>query len=165
MWAVPSILIFWISLVLMLPGILLVTLFSPFLISPRAQTTTGIVSVFISNILLTSISKSLYSDNSLYEFCWGVTSRRNCYVNEHAPSFSLVFGPQVMSVGFYLPGPNRYFARGDILMSSSSIYILKYLQLKYAVSKLQKKSRKRGTAWNRWQWWLLNCSRPQVRNG
>ena len=56
------------SLVLMLPGILLVTLFSPFLISSRAQTTTGIVSVFISNILLTSISKSLYLDNSLYEF-------------------------------------------------------------------------------------------------
>ena len=53
MWAVPSILIFWISLVLMLPGILLVTLSSPFLISPRAPTTTGIVSVLISHILLT----------------------------------------------------------------------------------------------------------------
>ena len=39
MWAVPSILIFWISLVLMLPGILLVTLSSPFLIGPRAPTT------------------------------------------------------------------------------------------------------------------------------
>ena len=56
------------SLVLMLPGILLVTLFSPFLISSRAQPTTGIFSVFIFNILLTSISKSLYLDNSLYEF-------------------------------------------------------------------------------------------------
>ena len=53
MWAVPSILIFWISLVLMLPGILLVTLSSPFLIRPRAPTTTGIVSVLISHILLT----------------------------------------------------------------------------------------------------------------
>ena len=58
-----------------------------------------------------------------------------------------------MSVGFYLPGLQRYFARGGIL--SSSIYILKYLQLKYAVSKLQKNSRKRGTAWDRWQWWRL----------
>ena len=53
MWAVPSILIFWISLVLMLPGILLVTLSSPFLIRPRAPTTTGIVSVLISHILWT----------------------------------------------------------------------------------------------------------------
>ena len=53
MWAVPSILIFWISLVLMLPGILLVTLSSPFLIRARAPTTTGIVSVLISHILLT----------------------------------------------------------------------------------------------------------------
>ena len=53
MWAVPSILIFWISLVLMLPGILLVTLSSPFLIRPRTPTTTGIVSVLISHILWT----------------------------------------------------------------------------------------------------------------
>ena len=53
MWAVPSILIFWISLVLMLPGILLVTLSSPFLIRPRAPTTTGIVSVLISHTLWT----------------------------------------------------------------------------------------------------------------
>ena len=111
MWAVPTIVIFWISLVLMLPGILLylVTLFSPFLISPRAQTTTGIVSVFISNILLTSISKSLCSDNSLYEFCWGVTSRRNCYVNEHAPSFSLVFGPQCQVCWLLSPWPQQVF--------------------------------------------------------
>ena len=53
MWAVPSILIFWISLVLMLPGILLVTLSSPFLIRPRVPPTTGIVSVLISHILWT----------------------------------------------------------------------------------------------------------------
>ena len=53
MWAVPSILIFWISLVLMLPGILLVTLSSPFLIRARVPMTTGIVSVLISHILLT----------------------------------------------------------------------------------------------------------------
>ena len=68
MWAVPSALIFWISLVLMLPGILLVTLSSPVLIGPRAPTTTGIVSVFISHILLTSISKSLYLDNFSVNF-------------------------------------------------------------------------------------------------
>ena len=68
MWAVPSILIFWISLVLMLPGILLVTLSSPFLIRPRAPTTTGIVSVLISHILLTSISKSLYLVNFSVNF-------------------------------------------------------------------------------------------------
>ena len=68
MWAVPSILIFWISLVLMLPGILLVTLSSPFLIRPRAPTNTGIVSVLISHILLTSISKSLYLDNFSVNF-------------------------------------------------------------------------------------------------
>ena len=68
MWAVQSILIFWISLVLMLPGILLVTLSSPFLITPRAPTTTGIVSVLISHILLTSISKSLYLDNFSVNF-------------------------------------------------------------------------------------------------
>ena len=68
MWAVPSILIFWISLVLMLPGILLVTLSRPFLIRARAPTTTGIVSVLISHILLTSISKSLYLDNFSVNF-------------------------------------------------------------------------------------------------
>ena len=68
MWAVPSALIFWISLVLMLPGILLVTLSSPVLIRPRAPPTTGIVSVFISHILLTSISKSLYLDNFSVNF-------------------------------------------------------------------------------------------------
>ena len=68
MWAVPSILIFWISLVLMLPGILLLTLSSPFLIRPRAPTTTGIVSVLISHILLTSISKSLYLVNFSVNF-------------------------------------------------------------------------------------------------
>ena len=68
MWAVPSALIFWISLVLMLPGILLVTMSSPVLIRPRAPTTTGIVSVFISHILLTSISKSLYLDNFSVNF-------------------------------------------------------------------------------------------------
>ena len=71
-------------------------------------------------------------------------------MSTHLPSL-LSSEHNVRSVGFYLAGPNRYFARGDILMSSYSIYILKYLQLKYAVSKLQKKSRKRGTAWNRWQ--------------
>ena len=68
MWVVPSALIFWISLVLMLPGILLVTLSSPVLIRPRAPTTTGIVSVSISHILLTSISKSLYLDNFSVNF-------------------------------------------------------------------------------------------------
>ena len=68
MWAVQSILIFWISLVLMLPGILLVTLSSPFLIRPKAPTTTGIVSVLISHILLTSISKSLYLVNFSVNF-------------------------------------------------------------------------------------------------
>ena len=68
MWAVPSSLIFWISLVLMLAWILPVTLSSPFLIRPRAPTTTGIVSVFISHILLTSISKSLYLVNFSVNF-------------------------------------------------------------------------------------------------
>ena len=63
MWAVPSILIFWISLVLMLPGILLVTLSSPFLIRPRAPTTTGIVSVLISHIQIFVLGKLLC------EFC------------------------------------------------------------------------------------------------
>ena len=63
MWAVPSIFIFWISLVLMLPGILLVTLSSPFLIRPRAPTTTGIVSVLISHIQIFVLGKLLC------EFC------------------------------------------------------------------------------------------------
>ena len=53
---------------LMLPGILLVTLSSPFLIRPKAPTTTGIVSVLISHILLTSISKSLYLVNFSVNF-------------------------------------------------------------------------------------------------
>ena len=65
MWAVPSSLIFCISLVLMLAWILLVSLSSPFLIRPGAPTTTGIVSVLISHILLTSISNSLYLVNSV----------------------------------------------------------------------------------------------------
>ena len=65
MWAVPSSLIFCISLVLMLAWILLVSLSSPFLIRPGAPTTTGIVSVLISHILLTSISNSLYLVHSV----------------------------------------------------------------------------------------------------
>ena len=44
------------------------TLSSLFLVSPRAPTTTGIVSVFIPHILLTSISKSLYLDNFSVNF-------------------------------------------------------------------------------------------------
>ena len=38
-----------------------------------------------------------------YEFCGGVTFRWNCHVNEHAPSFFLVFDHNVRSVGFYFP--------------------------------------------------------------
>ena len=68
MWAVPGTVIFWISLVLMLPGILLVTLSSPFLVRPRAPTTTGIISVVISHILLTSSPKSLFLDNFSVNF-------------------------------------------------------------------------------------------------
>ena len=68
MWAVPSSLIFCISLVLMLAWILLVSLSSPFLIRPGAPTTTGIVSVLISHILLTSISNSLYLVNFSVNF-------------------------------------------------------------------------------------------------
>ena len=61
-WAVPSIMIFWILFVLMLSGIQLVTLSSPYFISPRASMTTGIALVFISKILLISISRPLYLD-------------------------------------------------------------------------------------------------------
>ena len=68
MWAVPGTVIFWISLVLTLPGILLVTLSSPFLVRPRAQTTTGIISVVISHILLASNPKSLFLDNFSVNF-------------------------------------------------------------------------------------------------
>ena len=53
---------------IMLAWILLVTLSSPFLNRPRAPMTTGIVSVLISHILLTSISKSLYLDNFSVNF-------------------------------------------------------------------------------------------------
>ena len=53
---------------LVLPGILLVTSSSPFFISPRTGMTTGIVSVFISHILLISISRSLYLDNFSVNF-------------------------------------------------------------------------------------------------
>ena len=44
------------------------TLSSPFLISPRAPPTTGIVSVYISKILVTSISKSSNLDNFSVNF-------------------------------------------------------------------------------------------------
>ena len=83
MWAVPCILIFWISLMLMLPGILQVTLSSPFLIRPRAQTTTGIVSVFISHNLLTSISKSLYLDNFSVNFAEVLLSDGTMSMSKH----------------------------------------------------------------------------------
>ena len=55
-------------MVLILPRILLVTLSSPFLISPRAPMATGIVSIFISHILLISISRPLYLDNFSVNF-------------------------------------------------------------------------------------------------
>ena len=109
MWAVPSIVVFWISLVLPLPGILLVTLSSPFLISPWAPTTTGIVSVFISHILLTSISKSLSLDNFSVNFAEVLLSHGTANVNEHAPCFFLVLDHNVRSVGFYFPvGVDRH---------------------------------------------------------
>ena len=85
MWVFSSIVIFWISLVLMLPGILLVTLSSPFLISLRTPTTTGIVSVFISHILLTSISQSFYLDNCSVNFAEVLLS------DETARSMSMPF--------------------------------------------------------------------------
>ena len=60
------------------------TLSSPFLSSPRAPTITGIVSVFISHILLTSISKSLYFGSFYVNFAEVLLLGWNCYVNEHA---------------------------------------------------------------------------------
>ena len=58
--------------------------------------TTGIVSVFISYILLISILRPLYLDTfSVIFFFWGgggysIYFRWNCYVNEDASSFFLV---------------------------------------------------------------------------
>ena len=72
--------IFWISLVLM-SGILLVTL-------SGLQRTTGIVSVFISHILLTSISKSLYLDNFSVNFAKVLLSDETAMsMNMHLLSF------------------------------------------------------------------------------
>ena len=94
MWAVPSIVIFWISMVLMLPGIL------PVLIRARAPTTTGIFSVFISHILLIAISKCLHSDNFSVNFAEVLLSDGTA-ISKHPPSFFLVLDHNVRSVGFY----------------------------------------------------------------
>ena len=44
------------------------SLSSPFLVRPRAPTTTGIISVFLSHILLASNPKSLFLDNFSVNF-------------------------------------------------------------------------------------------------
>ena len=59
MRAVPNKVISCSSLMLIAPGIFSMCFCSPFLMSPRAPITTGIVSVFIPQILVVSIS-SLY---------------------------------------------------------------------------------------------------------
>ena len=63
MWAVPNKVIFCSSLMLIAPGVFSVCFCSPFLMSPRAPRTTGIVSVFIPHILVVSISRSLYLES------------------------------------------------------------------------------------------------------
>ena len=60
MWAVPNKGIFCSSLMLIAAGIFSVCLCSPFLMSPRAPITTGIVPVFI---LVVSMSRSLYLES------------------------------------------------------------------------------------------------------
>ena len=62
-WDVPSKTIFWISSMLIFPGIFDTCSFIHFLTSPRAPIMTGITVVFICHILVTSISRSLYFDN------------------------------------------------------------------------------------------------------
>ena len=57
---VPSKTIFWISSMLIFPGIFDTSSFMSFMISPRAPIMTGITVVFICHILVTSISRSLY---------------------------------------------------------------------------------------------------------
>lgn len=100
MCTVPSIVTFWIPLVMMLLGILLVTLPSPFFISLRAPMTTDIVSL---HILLISISTTLYWNNLSMNFWEGISSRWNCHVHDHAPSFFLVLDDNV-SVYRHIPG-------------------------------------------------------------
>ena len=60
---VPSKTIFWISSMLIFPGIFDTSSFIRFLTSPRAPIMTGITIVLICHILVTSISRSLYFDN------------------------------------------------------------------------------------------------------
>ena len=68
MWAVPNKVIFCSSMMLITPGIFSMCFRSPFLMSPRAPTTTGIVSVFIPHILVVSISWSLYLESFSVDF-------------------------------------------------------------------------------------------------
>ena len=63
MWAVPSNVISCSSLMLIAPGIFSVCFCSPFLMSPRAPITIGIVSVFIPHILVASIFRCLYLES------------------------------------------------------------------------------------------------------
>ena len=60
---VPSKTIFWISSMLIFPGIFDTSSFRRFLTRPRAPILTGITVVFDCHILVTSISRSLYFDN------------------------------------------------------------------------------------------------------
>ena len=68
------------------------TLSSLYFISPRAPITTGIVSVFISYILLNSISRPLDMDTFSVNFgeVQYLFQMEYCYVNEQASSFFLV---------------------------------------------------------------------------
>ena len=59
----PSSVIFCNHATLMFPGILLICLSMPFLITPSAPMTTGTICVFIPHIIAVSISSSLYLES------------------------------------------------------------------------------------------------------
>ena len=97
---VPSSVILCSSRILMLPGIYCINSSNPFLISPRALITPGIVVAFIPHILSTLISRCLYFEFFSY-FNGSVRFSGDGHINKQAAFFLFVLDYSVWSVSLY----------------------------------------------------------------
>ena len=136
--AVPVRTIFWISYRLGLPGIILRYLSTPFFMTPRAPTTTGIVVVLSCHIFVVSISRSLYLD-----------------------SFSNSFRDIFLSDGMVISiSRHRFFFLSLIIMSGRLAFIVRSVCTEKSHSIVTSCVSVTGSGWCSYQcsaWGALNC--------
>ena len=100
----------------------------------------------------------------LSEFCWGVTFRWNCFVNEHAPSFLLVL---VNAQGFAQNGWNRHlqispntpflppkFCKRTVFIDFAQDHC--NTQKKLQTTVMQSFVSKQGVLWEMFKWQMSN---------